>query len=51
MTTRVVLAGAGHAHAQVLQAWARQPVDGIDLVVVSPHAWAPTYTSRRSLSG
>jgi pyridine nucleotide-disulfide oxidoreductase family protein len=41
MTTRVVLAGAGHAHAQVLQAWARQPVDGIDLVVVSPHAWAP----------
>ncbi len=41
MTPRVVLVGAGHAHAQVLRSWAQQPLAGVELVVVSPHAWAP----------
>jgi pyridine nucleotide-disulfide oxidoreductase family protein len=39
--TRLVLAGAGHAHAQVLLNWARQPVPGTELVVVSPQPLAP----------
>lgn len=38
---RVILAGAGHAHAQVLQAWAEEPLADVELVVVSPHALAP----------
>ncbi|MFM8797209.1 MAG: FAD-dependent oxidoreductase [Betaproteobacteria bacterium] len=38
---RVILAGAGHAHAQVLQAWSKEPLAGVDLVVVSPQALAP----------
>lgn len=38
---RLVLAGAGHAHAQVLLDWARDPLPGVELVVVSPHALAP----------
>jgi pyridine nucleotide-disulfide oxidoreductase family protein len=38
---RVILAGAGHAHAQVLQAWRDEPLPGVELVVVSPHALAP----------
>ncbi len=38
---RLVLAGAGHAHAQVLLAWARQPVPGTELVLVSPQSRAP----------
>lgn len=41
MTQRVILVGAGHAHAQVLQAWRDEPLPGIELVVVSPHAPAP----------
>ena len=41
MTWRVILAGAGHAHAQVLQAWQHQALPGVELVVVSPHALAP----------
>jgi len=39
--TRLLLVGAGHAHAQVLRSWARQPVPGVDLVLVSPGALAP----------
>lgn len=39
--TRLVLAGAGHAHAQVLRDWARAPLPGVELVVVSPQALAP----------
>ena len=31
---RVILVGAGHAHAQVLQAWSQEPLAGVDLVVV-----------------
>ncbi len=38
---RLVLAGAGHAHAQVLLDWARAPLPGIDLVLVSPQPLAP----------
>lgn len=34
--TRLLLIGAGHAHVQVLRAWARQPVPGVDLVLVTP---------------
>jgi pyridine nucleotide-disulfide oxidoreductase family protein len=37
----VLLAGAGHAHAQVLLEWARAPLPGVQLVVVSPQALAP----------
>jgi pyridine nucleotide-disulfide oxidoreductase family protein len=38
---RLLLAGAGHAHAQVLRDWARAPLPGVELVLVSPHALAP----------
>ncbi|HLL13335.1 MAG TPA: FAD-dependent oxidoreductase [Rubrivivax sp.] len=38
---RLVLAGAGHAHAQVLLDWARAPLPGVELAVLSPHALAP----------
>lgn len=38
---RVILVGAGHAHAQVLEAWRNESAPGIELVVVSPHALAP----------
>lgn len=41
MTRRLILVGAGHAHALVLKAWASAPPAGVDLVVVSPHALAP----------
>lgn len=37
----LVLAGAGHAHAQVLLDWAQAPVPGVELVVVSPQPLAP----------
>jgi len=38
---RLVLAGAGHAHAQVLLECSRAPLPGVELVVVSPQALAP----------
>jgi pyridine nucleotide-disulfide oxidoreductase family protein len=38
---QLVLMGAGHAHAQVLLDWARAPVPGVQVVVVSPQALAP----------
>ena len=38
---RLVLIGAGHAHAQVLKDWITLPVPGTELVVVSPAALAP----------
>lgn len=41
MTQRVVLVGAGHAHAQVLLAWRDAPLPDVELVVVSPYALAP----------
>lgn len=39
--TRLVLVGAGHAHAQVLYEFARQPAPGIEIVLVSPDSRAP----------
>jgi hypothetical protein len=38
---RLLLIGAGHAHAQVLQSWIGAPVADTELVVVSPSALAP----------
>ena len=38
---RLLLVGAGHAHAQVLRHWARQPVPGCQLVVLTPTPLAP----------
>lgn len=38
---RVILVGAGHAHALVLKAWAAQPADHVELVVVTPVVKAP----------
>lgn len=38
---RVILVGAGHAHAQVLRRWADHPLPGVELVMVSPVALAP----------
>ena len=41
MTKRLLLVGAGHAHAQVLLDWVAQPLPGVELVLVSPSALAP----------
>lgn len=38
---RIVLVGAGHAHALVLDAWRRQPIAGVDLTLVAPDVNAP----------
>lgn len=38
---RLVLAGAGHAHAQVLLEWRSAPLAEVELVVVSPVSLAP----------
>jgi pyridine nucleotide-disulfide oxidoreductase family protein len=38
---RLVLVGAGHAHALVLRAWQQAPLPGVDVVVVSPEPRAP----------
>ena len=39
--TRLVLAGAGHAHAQVLLDLIRAPLTGVEVVLVSPSTLAP----------
>jgi len=38
---RLVLAGAGHAHALVLRELVRQPMPGVEIVVISPEPLAP----------
>ncbi len=38
---RLVLAGAGHAHALVLRELVRRPLPGVEVVVVSPQPLAP----------
>ncbi len=38
---RLLLAGAGHAHAFVLESLIRQPMPGVDVVLVSPEPLAP----------
>ncbi len=40
-TQRLLLIGAGHAHALVLKHWIAAPVPGVELVIVSPSALAP----------
>jgi pyridine nucleotide-disulfide oxidoreductase family protein len=37
----LVLAGAGHAHVQVLLGWVQQPQPGVTVTVVSPEPLAP----------
>lgn len=38
---RLLLVGAGHAHALVLLDWLRRPLPGVELTVVSPQPFAP----------
>lgn len=38
---RLVLAGAGHAHALLLRELARRPLAGVDVVVLSPEPFSP----------
>jgi pyridine nucleotide-disulfide oxidoreductase family protein len=38
---RLLLVGAGHAHAQVLKDWIARPLPGCAVTVVSPHAVTP----------
>lgn len=38
---RLVLAGGGHTHAQVLLDWLHAPLPGVELVLVTPQAAAP----------
>ncbi len=38
---RLLLAGAGHAHARVLRALMQQPMPGVKVVVISPEPLAP----------
>lgn len=38
---RLVLVGGGHAHVQVIEQWIREPVPGVELVVVAIDAQAP----------
>ncbi len=38
---RLLFLGAGHAHAEALRAFARRPVDGAALTVVSPYTHVP----------
>jgi pyridine nucleotide-disulfide oxidoreductase family protein len=38
---RLLLIGAGHAHAQVLLDLAQSPIPGVEVAVVSPHRLAP----------
>ena len=38
---RLVLVGAGHAHAQVLKDWIAAPLPNVELVLISPSALAP----------
>jgi selenide,water dikinase len=40
---RLLIAGGGHAHVEVLRRWARAPVPGVEVLVVSPTPVA-TYT-------
>ncbi len=38
---RLLLVGAGHAHAQVLKDWIGRSVAGCEVTIVSPHAMTP----------
>ena len=39
--TRLVLIGAGHSHALLLDAWTKAPLPGVELVLVAPVIQAP----------
>jgi len=41
MKQRLILVGAGHAHAEVLARFALAPVPGLEIVLVTPHRLAP----------
>ena len=41
---RLLLIGAGHAHAQVLRDWVQAPVPDVELVLVSPAHLAPVHS-------
>lgn len=41
MTRRLVFLGAGHAHAEALRVFARRPVEGAALTLVSPYTEVP----------
>ena len=38
MAKRLILLGGGHAHVRVLQAFAREPLAGAELLLVTPHS-------------
>ena len=38
---RLVLCGGGHSHLEVLRRFGLAPVPDVELVLVSPHRWAP----------
>lgn len=38
---RLVMVGAGHAHALALQAFAQNRISGVEIVVVSTEVMAP----------
>jgi selenide,water dikinase len=38
---RLLLVGGGHAHVEVLRRFGRAPLDGVELVLVSPHRLTP----------
>ena len=42
---RLLMIGAGHAHAQVLRDWAAAPVPGVEVVLVTPTVLSP-YSGR-----
>ncbi|MEO1015434.1 MAG: FAD-dependent oxidoreductase [Pseudomonadota bacterium] len=41
MPKNLLLLGAGHAHAEVLRRFARQPLKDVEITLVSPQAFAP----------
>lgn len=38
---RLLLIGAGHAHAEVMRNWIARPIEGVELTLLSPSALAP----------
>ena len=41
ITSRIVLVGGGHSHVQFLKSWRENPLDGVEVVMVSKDAWTP----------
>jgi selenide,water dikinase len=38
---RIVLVGGGHSHVEVLRRFGLAPAAGVEIMLVSPHRWAP----------